>query len=80
MSLSRDSLALFAEMLDSVSLPVSSPDFVRDAARFSKAKEEVAAALTDRVAEKDEPIECPTHGGIHFHDENGDIQGVTVRS
>ena len=43
--LSRGTLELFAELLGQVSLPASAPDFDKQAARISTARNELSAAL-----------------------------------
>lgn len=48
--MSTDTLHLFQELLDQVSLPASHPDFDGQAARISRAKADLAKALADNGA------------------------------
>lgn len=45
MSLSRESLEMFANLLGQVQIPASAPDLEEQAAKVAKAKREIEAAL-----------------------------------
>lgn len=47
MSLSRESLELFAQLLGQVQIQASAPDVVEQAQRVAKAKDEITKALED---------------------------------
>lgn len=51
MSLSRESLEMFASLLGRVQIPASVPDVVEQAQAVAKAKQEIAAELAELGAE-----------------------------